>query len=498
MNFLERLIGRNPQIDEQPIILPPLQANPNLGSNGLPIQQPKLKNLMLNNNGQMLPQAETNQFFANENNVNTPVVEMGLKRQPEQRGLLQDVASGYQDNFNNPISAVNFRPDPSKNGANKFGEALGTFGRVMNSPGGRGLATALAVGAMGGNPTQAMTYGLQAGVGNYNNVNQDRMNRELLKQQGIDTSNVRGYLNNDTAKAYTDNYYKLNNAQYRNRKLDQDSYIKIKKLYDDQLRNGIIDPATYETQVKTLNEKYLDDQIVTVGANNTKKSNQTRNTDINEDLAPAKKYAYYTAPRVALGNLGLNQMKADPGYQATVEGAKENAKKQADNYNKDVETYNTYTSKIPELKAQVANLNKLAKIASYTKVQVAGDSITRQLGLPVSKGAVARTEYTATINNQILPLLRETFGAQFTEREGEALRSSLGDVTKSPAEKQAVLNAFIKQKEMNIQSQARKVQQYGGGVPRPPSQGGIAKGTVQRNKTTGAIRVWDGVKWQNK
>lgn len=81
--------------------------------------------------------------------------------------------------------------------------------------------------------------------------------------------------------------------------------------------------------------------------------------------------------------------------------------------------------------------------------------------------------------------------------EGDRLRATLGDVNKSPVEKQAVLNAFIKQKENNIKSQARKIQQYGGSVQQP-KQSGIAEGTVQRNKSTGAVRVWRNGKWENK
>ena len=55
-----------------------------------------------------------------------------------------------------------------------------------------------------------------------------------------------------------------------------------------------------------------------------------------------------------------------------------------------------------------------------------------------------------------MPLLRDTFGAQFTEREGESLKATLGSPNVSPKEKDAVLRSFIKQKKRNIQDLRRQ------------------------------------------
>ena len=76
----------------------------------------------------------------------------------------------------------------------------------------------------------------------------------------------------------------------------------------------------------------------------------------------------------------------------------------------------------------------------------------RQLGLDVGEGAIARAEYDSVVNNQILPLLRITFGAAFTETEGDKLKATLGDIDASPAEKKAVLRAFINQKRAQLKS----------------------------------------------
>jgi hypothetical protein len=111
-------------------------------------------------------------------------------------------------------------------------------------------------------------------------------------------------------------------------------------------------------------------------------------------------------------------------------------------------------SKLPQLEAVVSELNTLADTADYNLPQQGRNFVRRQLGLPTQDGAVARAKYIAMVDNQVLPLLRDTFGAQFTQKEGETLRQTLGDADKSPTEKKAVLEAFIEQKKRNVVSDA--------------------------------------------
>lgn len=115
-------------------------------------------------------------------------------------------------------------------------------------------------------------------------------------------------------------------------------------------------------------------------------------------------------------------------------------------------------SKLPGLRTVIDDLTALADTATYTMSGQAMDNVKRELGLPVGQGAIDRASYIAIVDNQVLPLLRDTFGAAFTQKEGESLRATLGDPNKSPAEKKAILNAFITQKERDIaamQSRAR-------------------------------------------
>lgn len=107
-------------------------------------------------------------------------------------------------------------------------------------------------------------------------------------------------------------------------------------------------------------------------------------------------------------------------------------------------------SKLPGLRTVIDELTALADTATYTMSGQAMDNVKRELGLPVGQGAIDRASYIAIVDNQVLPLLRDTFGAAFTQKEGESLRATLGDPNKSPAEKKAILNAFISQKERDI------------------------------------------------
>jgi hypothetical protein len=118
----------------------------------------------------------------------------------------------------------------------------------------------------------------------------------------------------------------------------------------------------------------------------------------------------------------------------------------------DAATAESLESKMPGLEEVVQKLDELSEKATYTYGGQALDWSRKQLGMDPREAAVARSEYIAMVDNQVLPLLRDTFGAQFTQAEGETLRNTLGDPDKSPTEKQAVLKAFIEQKRRDIEA----------------------------------------------
>lgn len=140
-------------------------------------------------------------------------------------------------------------------------------------------------------------------------------------------------------------------------------------------------------------------------------------------------------------------------------------------------------SKMPGLRSVIDELTSLADTATYTQSGQVMDSVKRELGLPVGEGAIDRASYIAIVDNQVLPLLKDTFGAAFTVAEGQSLRATLGDPNKSPQEKKAILDAFIQQKERDVAAMQRKAP--GGAV----DQGANAPAPVVRvfNPATGRL-----------
>lgn len=132
-------------------------------------------------------------------------------------------------------------------------------------------------------------------------------------------------------------------------------------------------------------------------------------------------------------------------------------------------------SKMPGLEGVVQQLETLADEATYTMAGQGLDAVRKQFGMQPRDAAVARAEYIATVDNQVLPLLRDTFGAAFTVKEGETLRATLGDPNKSPEEKKAVLRAFIEQKKRDYVA----LQQQAGNGARAPEAGAPAAETFE-------------------
>jgi hypothetical protein len=161
--------------------------------------------------------------------------------------------------------------------------------------------------------------------------------------------------------------------------------------------------------------------------------------------------------------------------QKDLKGA-ESAKAEGKAKGEDVAAYQSMVSKMPGLTRVVQKLDDLAGKATYTLAGQALDYGQRQLGMAPRDAAIARSEYVAIVDNQVLPLLRDTFGAQFTEREGATLRATLGDPDKSPQEKQALLRAFIEQKRRDIEALSARTGQPTANPQQAPLQGTTSGG----------------------
>lgn len=128
-------------------------------------------------------------------------------------------------------------------------------------------------------------------------------------------------------------------------------------------------------------------------------------------------------------------------------------------------------SKMPGLETVVGELDKLSDTATYTYGGQAVDFAMRQLGAEPRESAIARADYIAKVDNEILPLLRITFGAAFTEKEGNSLKATLGDPNAHPREKQSILRAFIQQKRRQVQALAAR---FKNATAEPPAGTGPA------------------------
>ena len=105
---------------------------------------------------------------------------------------------------------------------------------------------------------------------------------------------------------------------------------------------------------------------------------------------------------------------------------------------------------LPSLRKVVGNLKDLAPMVTSTMGGKLYDTARKELGFGSSKGANARAKYIAIVNNQILPLLKPTFGGAFTVAEGDKLAATLGNPDLSPEQIHGQLQAFIDQKVENL------------------------------------------------
>ena len=101
---------------------------------------------------------------------------------------------------------------------------------------------------------------------------------------------------------------------------------------------------------------------------------------------------------------------------------------------------------LPGLISVVDQLKNLAPIVTHTIAGKIMDTASKELGFGATKGSTAKAKFVAIINNQVLPLLKPTFGGSFSVQEGESLKATMGDPNSSPEEKIAQLTIIINSK----------------------------------------------------
>lgn len=107
------------------------------------------------------------------------------------------------------------------------------------------------------------------------------------------------------------------------------------------------------------------------------------------------------------------------------------------------EAYDTFVANLPNMENVIKSLYGYADDATYTMFGRAYDEVMKQLGGMSTEGSVAKAKFESTARAVLYPLLRPTFGSQFTENEGERLIALLGAAGQTPEEKKAVLVGFL-------------------------------------------------------
>jgi hypothetical protein len=156
------------------------------------------------------------------------------------------------------------------------------------------------------------------------------------------------------------------------------------------------------------------------------------------------------------------KLKAQEKLLPKVRAAIKLAESEAVGRGETLSTLNKAKAALPGLKEVTNRLKTLSEVATYSLGGRGWDALVRESGFGSTKGATARSTMTAIVNNQVLPLLRDTFGSAFTEKEGESLRATILDVNLPPEQRAATIDAFIEQKVRNIETMERELSDYPG------------------------------------
>ena len=174
-------------------------------------------------------------------------------------GLLEDIASGYNDNYNNRFSFNNF--GQNKGWGTRIGEGLGTIGRFIDSPLGRGVLAYGLNSALGYN--KSLQEGLTAAVGRQNAQTADRVYRQQLRQMGYtddDLANINGNITPEIYKGLTDSF-RLGNQRMTYGQLAMfDDSVAEQVKQNPELANQFI-PMTFARDIYGKKRELAEEKI---------------------------------------------------------------------------------------------------------------------------------------------------------------------------------------------------------------------------------------------
>ena len=172
----------------------------------------------------------------------------------------------------------------------------------------------------------------------------------------------------------------------------------------------------------------------------------------------------------------LISLENEAAGQGAIAGRKSREQAYGTETGKEYANYQDMNASFPRLEEVAKQLSELGKSATYTKTGQALDIARREFGMDPRQSAVARKEYISKVDNEVLPLLRQTFGSAFTQKEGESLKLTLGDPNATSEEKDAVLRSFIDSKRADIQTKNRRF----GEQSAPPSAPSRSSGQIKK------------------
>ena len=111
---------------------------------------------------------------------------------------------------------------------------------------------------------------------------------------------------------------------------------------------------------------------------------------------------------------------------------------------------------MPGLIEATDKLKELAMISTSTFGGRVWDLAVKESGFGSTKGSNAKIKYKAIIDNQVLPLLKQTFGGAMTEGEGLRLSNTLGDPGASPEQKLLQTEAFMEHQQRQMETLKRQ------------------------------------------
>ena len=142
-------------------------------------------------------------------------------------------------------------------------------------------------------------------------------------------------------------------------------------------------------------------------------------------------------------NIRQREADVDLVMQPQITAAKSEAVKVGGGLGEAKVEFADLTAAYPALIDVTNKLQNLAQVATYTKAGRWNDAVRRQLNLNVRNEAEAAAEMGNIIKVEILPILKPTFGAQFTVVEGQWLLATLGNEDMAPAEKMRQISARV-------------------------------------------------------